>query len=95
MHCAARLAEQLTCALTAARSWHPIFASTPQVALQEEEHLLSQLSEVFELQPELHWSPHCELHCVWHWSMLNAPAHTARQLPSHWALHVAAHVEVA
>jgi hypothetical protein len=95
MHCAARLAVQLTCALTAARSWHPIFASTPQVALHEDEHLLSQLSELLLLQLDAHWSPHCELHCVSHWLTSNAPAHTARQLPSHWTLHVAAHVEVA
>jgi hypothetical protein len=95
MHCAARLAVQLTWALTAARSWHPIFASTPQVALQEDAHLLSQLSEPVELQPELHWSPHCELQSVWHWSTLNAPAHTARQLPSHCATHVTLHEEFA
>ena len=29
----------------------------------------------------------------WHWSSSSAPAHTARQLPSHCVLHVASHAE--
>jgi hypothetical protein len=61
MHWAARLAEQLTCALTDARIAHAIFASTPQVALQEEAHLLSHESELLLLQLDAHWSPHCEV----------------------------------
>jgi hypothetical protein len=88
MHCAARLAEQVTCALTDARISHAIFASTPQVALHEDEHLLSHESEPLLLQLDAHWSAHCESQSVWHWSTLNAPAHTARQLPVHCVAHV-------
>jgi hypothetical protein len=95
MHCAARLAVQLTCAFTDARSSHAIFASTPQVALHDAVHLLSHVSELAPRQFDEHWSVHCEAQIDWHWSTLDAPAQTARQLPSHWLLHVAPHAEVA
>jgi hypothetical protein len=95
MHLAARLAEQLTCASTDARSSHPIFASTPQVALQEAEHLPSHVSELVLLQSDEHWSAHCEPQSFWHWSTSSAPAHTAWQLPLHCVLHVMSHAEVA
>jgi hypothetical protein len=53
---------QFTCALTAARIWQAIFASTPQVALHEAEHLLAQLSCAPDAQFEAHASSHCALH---------------------------------
>lgn len=95
MHFAARLAVQLTCASTDARSSHAIFASTPQVALHEAEHLLSHVSELALSQLDAHWFAHCELQSIWHWFTSDAPAHSARQLPSHCVLHVMSHAEVA
>jgi hypothetical protein len=95
MHCAAMLAEQLTWALTDARISQAIFASTPQVALHEEAHLLSHVSELLLLQPDAHWSAQFESQSVWHWSTSSAPAHTARQLPVHCVLQVMLQLVVA
>jgi hypothetical protein len=66
MHFAVMLAVQLVLALTDARSWHAIFASTPHVAWQEALHWLWQLSWLsvvqFEPQASSHFAAHMPPH---------------------------------
>jgi hypothetical protein len=59
-HCAATFAVQAVCALTEARSAHPIFASTPHVALHWELHWSWHDDAVVDLQFEPHALSHCE-----------------------------------
>jgi hypothetical protein len=95
MHCAVRLAVQLVCAVMDARSSHAIFASTPQVALHEAEHLSSHVSAPTLVQLEAQESAHVPPQRFWHWSTSKALAHTPRQSSSHWVRHVALQLELA
>jgi hypothetical protein len=95
MHLAATLAVHAVFASMEARSSQETLASTPQVALHWELHLLAQVDWVSDLQFEEHSSPQSEPQTDMHSLTLYAPAQMARQLFPHRALQALSQSECA